>query len=254
MQKPTTAVANSSLFAGLKTLVPAADNLPAPFETTETSSPVSYVNFFTTKATKAGEIMQAIPGIAPGTPYVYRPGKGYQRLSNFKFHLIRAAQFWVKRDSTNKVLKAATKDPGDKSLTENIEALILTYTDDGEVVPALCTFNTAKAPVGRLAQQTLDEAATAEWFKKSPDHGTTSQIPIPNFRFTINVNSWVQPSKSTGFPTVNARGTAKPATVAEVQSVMKAQGTEEFQQVYNATQEAFTSKVTEIAKVAGVSK
>lgn len=242
-----------SLFAGLQKVSDAAGtSAMAPIEIKDSGVP--YVGFYSTKASKAPEIATALPGISPGNAYLHDPEKGFIRLPNFKFHILNRARHWVQRDSENKPVRAVTQDPGDMygPLKENFETLILVYTDDGAVIPAVGTFNTAKSQVGRVATQALDEANTPEWYAKSADHASTKQIPKPEYRFTVSVNSFVKPAKSSGFATVNARGTVKPATVGEIETLMKSIESESFNAKLTAARSAFENRVGELNKLAGV--
>lgn len=245
---------NNSMFASLqKVSDDAGTGAIAPLEIKESGVP--YVGFYSTKATKAAEIAAAVPGINPGQPYLAHPTKGYQRLSNFKFHILNRTLHWVQRDSENKPIRATNKDPGDMygPLKENFETLILVYTDDGTVVPALATFNVAKAPVGRVATKTLYEAATDEWFTKSADHAATKTIPNPEYRFTVNVTSFVKPAKTSGFPTVNARATTKPSTIGELQMLAKSIEDPSFGELFSAAKTAFNNRIGELDKLASIS-
>jgi len=214
----------------------------APLEIKDSGVP--YVGFFTTKAKKAMEIQTAIPGIAPGQAYLYDPATGYERLSQFKFHLLNRSRHWVQRDSDNVPIRAVDKDPGDMygPLKENYETVILVYKDDNTVVPAMCTFNTAKAQVGSIATKTLQEAQDPSWFEKSPEHKVTAQIPNPAYRFTISVQSYVKPSKRSGFPTVNERGTPKPTSIAELQAVFQSTQNPEFDNKLGSVMSAFRTR------------
>lgn len=242
---------NKSLFASLqKTTDVAGTGDMIPIEVKEQGVP--YVGFFTQKAKKALEIQQAIPGISPGQPYLFDPSTGYTRLSNFKFHLLNRARHWVQRDSENVPIRAVTNDPGDiyGPLKENYETVILVYKDDNTVIPAMCTFNTAKAQVGSIATKTLQEAQDPSWFEKSPDHKATAQIPNPVYRFTVSVSSWVKPSKRSGLPTVNARGTPKPTTVGELQLVSESSMQDGFNDKLNSVVSAFRTRVSNLDELA----
>lgn len=225
----------------------------APIEVPDFGVP--YIAFYSTKSSKAPEIANAIPGISPGQPYLYHPARGYVRLSELKFHLLNRALFWVQRDGDNRPIRATTKNPNDVygPLKENFETLVLVYVD-GEVVPALATFNVAKSQVGRVASKALQEANTPDWLNKSPDHASTSAIPRPEFRFTVSVTSTVKPAKTSGFPTVIARGNVRPTTVGELQVLSRCIDRDDFRSMLKAATSAFESRVSELNRLAGVTK
>lgn len=251
MGKEVATTGNKSLFASLqKTTAVAGTGDIAPIEIKE--SGVNYVGFYTNKATKAVEIATALPGIQPGNAYLYEPNKGYTRLSNFRFHLLNRTRHWVQRDNQNKPVRVVTTDPGDMYglLKENFETVILVYKDDGTVVPAMCTFNTAKAKVGQVAEKTLAKVQTPDWFNLSPDHKLTAEIPIPAYRFVMVVNSYVKPSKTGGFPTVHAIGTPKPTSMADLMIVDKSSQSEEFQATLASTVSAWKTRGRDLDELA----
>lgn len=239
-------------FGGLARIGSGAGAMTNTTEMPSAGSGTNYVGFFTTKNTKAQEITQAIPGLSPGMPYLGLAEKGYTRLKELKFHLLDRAIHWVARDSANNPVKASKTDPGNfqSPLRENIEALVLVYTDDNKVVPAVATFNSAKSHVGRTANDGITKTQQPEWFAQSPDHKATAQIPDPRFRFTVNVRSWVAPAKGSGFPTVNARGTIKPVTPGEASLLDAAAKDPEFNEQLETVRKAFTARVELLEKLA----
>lgn len=242
----------NSLFSSLKKVTETAGTGDlAPIEIKERGIP--YVGFFSNKANKAAEIREALPGITPGAAYLFDPETGYTRLTNFKFHLLNRALFWVQRDAENKPIKASVSDPKDMRgpLRENYETLILVYKDDKTVVPAKCTFNVAKSRAGEAATKALQECNSEEWFRRSPEHELTKQIPDPTYRFTAHVTSWVAPAKSSGFPTVHAKATIKPTSMAELGIVAQNIESPGFADKLETAKSAFLSTVAELSKLAG---
>lgn len=248
----STAVQKSgSLFASISKVEAAAPQTGIE-KLEQTSGGSRYVGFYSGKGDKAGEISSALPGIPKGAAFMYDPVGGYQRLDNFRYHPIALHQSWVKRDSTNTPVAATKKRQDFKSeLKENIEAVVLVYTNDGKLVPAITTFKSGASSAGAVASAALEEAGDAKkWGAKSPDHAFSAQIPDPRFRFVVAVKSWSKTFAS-GFLGIMAKGTVKPTSAGEFGVAQAALDAPGFEAELKSAMSAFKYRVDVLEKLCG---
>lgn len=240
----STAVAKPSIFGGMSGLALPNTGIEK-LDVRESTTP--YVGFLSTKSQRFGEVRDAIPGASDGTVYYAGPTGEYKKISNFKFHLLAADRLWVQRDDANKPIKATRENPGDYSspLKDNVETIIAVYLDDGSLVPALCTFNTAKSKAGLAAIKGLQDSQTPAWGEKSADHKETLKIPLPNFRSVTHVQTSVKSAKN-GRKMIAASGVAKPTTLGEAKQAVEGMSQESFTKQFEQVKRAFASRLAEL--------
>lgn len=231
---------NQSLFAGLTTIK--TDDTGGNLEKIEKSSGVAFIAFLSEKSPRYQEVLSALPGIGAGMPYYCGPG-GYKRLDNFKFHLLDAAQYFVKYNPVGKpVARIDAKPPGKSDYRETIETLAIAYVDN-KPIPCVITFKTGYADAALSASAALKEARTPAWGKRGPEHEASMAIPVPFARVVTDVHVGRKASRDGGTYGV-AKGIPRPATIGEAKSLVEALQGADFMNSLNLAKEAFKSRVS----------
>lgn len=205
---------------------PGHDWLPATFQPEPNlpavigpSGALPYVSFVSTKGPAFARVAMFIPDLEDADPVLMWPEpKRPEKLSPFRFHLIKYFQHWSVVDSQGKIVKTtldAAKAKKSREWAEHIETVLLVVTPSG-LVCASCTFKTTKVNAAHRAIETLNQLADPEsreaWFAQSAEHKVTQAAPVDWTRFT----SVVKLKKGVGrYPYVAATSVPVPATAAD---------------------------------------
>jgi hypothetical protein len=115
-------------------------------------------------------------------------------------------------------------------------------------VAATCTFKTTKCGAAHAAVREYEDAKTAEWAERSPEHRAALCVPDPRFRFLTTVKLRSQTSRSSGFKYVAAAGSCKPAGVSDWQLLAATLRDEAFRDQSDRVVEAWKRRLDSLGR------
>jgi hypothetical protein len=141
-------------------------------------------------------------------------------------------------------------DPGRHSdLREEFLAACIVHLNQ-RLVPTVSYFGGTKAGALRQAADTLRQAGSPDWAKRSKAHAATANFPLPFGRFVAEVTLEPKTSKETGRAYHSAVGHVRLATLEELTLLTETIKDEEFQRQLKAALEIFASRLRVLEDIA----
>ncbi len=193
---------------------------------------LDWVQFYDYRAKNSAKIKAKVPGVQDADPILIQTNGDITKLAPFRFHLLKAFQYWARNDGQGKPLEVRTEDPKNKDFVETIESVILVHAPGGVVVATNRAARALTAGMHTVIQE-LDVCQTPEWLGRSAAHRETSSIGIPAFRFVAELTSFKKTgnsgsvyrlSEATCTPNVNlseVRAAAEFVQSAEGQAILQ---------------------------------
>jgi hypothetical protein len=222
-------------------------------ETVVRTDSVPYVGFASKRAQSWKSLQQLFPTIMEATPFVGMPGGLFELADPLIFHVVRFRQFWSQRSEDDQYTIQAVEfsDPGRHSdLREEFLAACIVQLNQ-RLVPTVSYFGGTKAGALRQAADTLRQAGSPDWAKRSKAHAATANFPLPFGRFVTEVTIEPKTSKETGRAYHSAVGHPRPTKPEELTLLTERIKNEEFQQQFHAALEVFASRLKVLEDIAG---
>lgn len=168
------------------------------------------------------------------------------KLDQAKLGWLCHKQYWAEVSAAGELQKASFKEMP-KPFKEHIEAVVLVYLEDKEIVPANVQFRTTKCPAAKSMSDALMEASTAEWGERGPAHKESLVCAQPFMRFYGIVALGPQRvSKTSGLnykPTVCQ---VRPTTLVEWRLLKEFTETEASQKMLEDAASRFEYRISEV--------
>jgi hypothetical protein len=218
-----------------------------------TDSSAPYIGFASPRSQSWEPLRQLFPKITEATPFVGMPGGDFELADPLIFYVVRFRQFWSQRseDDNYTIQTVEFSDPGRHSdLREEFLAACIVQLNQ-RLVPTVSFFGGTKAGALRQAADTLCQAGSPDWAKRSKAHAATASFPLPFGRFLTQVTIEPKISKEKGRSYQLAVGHVRPATLEELALLTEMMRDVEFRRQFKAALEVYALRLKVLEEIAG---
>lgn len=224
-----------------------------------------FLKFYSANANDAPDARLALgKGITEGHPYI-KAKDTYIDASKFKFMVLAEMPYWATLGANHAPDRAWLQaQPKTKTfmlgknvqeIKENINALLLAFSPEGEVYAVMCEARTTKCPFVKDILRGVDRTVNPETDEDKEFVRSLGSIAgrVPP-RYRVTGTAKILPRTGGDFPYALARADLSAVTIAELEALNEWGQDEECQAELEAITNLFTKKTKEIEALAKATK